>query len=98
MRFTRFALAAAAAHNVLAAPSLRPTVDRAFSCGAPEPDAEHIQISQKFAAQEAAALREGRFSALATTTVDVYFHVVSNTTALKDGYLTVQSHPHPPKR
>ncbi|KAK4235206.1 metalloprotease MEP1-like protein [Achaetomium macrosporum] len=87
MRFTPFALAAAAAHNAFAAPSLRPA-ERPFSCGAPEPDAEHIKISQKFAAQEAAALAAGNFSIQAVTTVDVYFHVVASSTSLSDGYVT----------
>ncbi|KAL2145835.1 hypothetical protein VTI28DRAFT_6132 [Corynascus sepedonium] len=89
MRFTPFALAAAAIHGVAAAPSreTRPA-ERGFACGAPEPDAEHIKISQQFAAQEAALLASGNLTVKATTTVDVYFHVVAKSTSLSGGYVT----------
>lgn len=94
MRFTPFALAAAAIHGVAAAPSreTRPT-ERGFACGAPEPDAEHIKISQQFAAQEAALLASGNLTVKATTTVDVYFHVVAKSTSLSGGYVTVRTGP-----
>jgi hypothetical protein len=87
MRFTPFALAVTAAQGVLAIPS-RPS-GRGFQCGAPEPHAEHIKISEKFAAQEAAAAAAGKFAIEAVTTVDTYFHVVASSTSLSDGYLTV---------
>jgi len=92
MRFTPFALAAAAIHGVAAAPSreTRPA-ERGFACGAPEPDAEHIKISQQFAAQEAALLASGNLTVKATTTVDVYFHVVAKSTSLSGGYVTVRT-------
>lgn len=93
MRFTSFALAAAVAHGALAAPprESRPA-EQPFACGAPEPSAEHIQISQEFAAQEAAARSAGNFTTRAVTTVDVYFHVVAASTALSDGYVTVSTY------
>ena len=91
MRFAPFVLAATAAHGVLAIPS-RPS-GRGFQCGAPEPHAEHIRISEKFAAQEAAAAAAGSFAAEAVTTIDTYFHVVASSTALSDGYLTVSDLP-----
>jgi hypothetical protein len=86
MRFTPFALAAAA-HSALAIPS-KPS-GRGFGCGAPEPDAEHIKISQKFAAEEAAVAAAGNFAIQAVTNVDVYFHVVASSTSLSGGYVTV---------
>jgi hypothetical protein len=92
MRFT-LAFAAAAAHSALAIPA-KPS-GRGFGCGAPEPDAEHIKISQKFAQQEAAFAASGNFSIQAVTTVDTYFHVVASSTSLSGGYLTV-SQPHFP--
>lgn len=77
MRFTPFALALAAAQGAIAAPSRETKpISRGFGCGAPEPDAEHIRISQKFAAQEASLRASGNFSIQATVTVDAYFHVV----------------------
>jgi len=89
MRFTPFALAAAAVQGALAAPSreTRPS-ERAFACGAPEPAAEHIKISQKFAAKEAEFVASGNFTTQAVTTVDVYFHVVASSTSLSGGYVT----------
>ena len=95
MRFTPIALAAAAAQGALARPS---NPAKAFTCGAPEPDAEHIKISQKFAIQEAQAFaiaaESGNFTTQAVTTVDTYFHVVASSTSLSGGYVTV-SHPPP---
>lgn len=85
MRLAPLALAAAAVHAAVAAPS-----GREFGCGAPEPDPEHIEISKQFAVQEAAALAAGNFSAMATITVDTYFHVVASSTSLSGGYLTVR--------
>ncbi|KAK4034306.1 metalloprotease [Parachaetomium inaequale] len=91
MRFTPFALAAAAASGALAAPQreVRPA-GRGFGCGAPEPDAEHIKISQQFAAQEAQArvAASGNFTIQAVTTVDTYFHVVAASTSVSGGYIT----------
>jgi hypothetical protein len=86
MRFTGFAFALAAAHGALAAPS---NPSRGFGCGAPEPDAEHIRVSQQFAAQEAAFVASGNRSIQAITTVDTYFHVVASSTSLSGGYVTV---------
>ncbi|KAK4121223.1 metalloprotease [Parathielavia appendiculata] len=85
MRFT-FAFTALAAHSALAVPA-KPS-GRGFGCGAPEPDAEHIKISQKFAEKEAAFAASGNFSIQAVTTVDTYFHVVASSTSLSGGYLT----------
>ena len=85
MRFTPFALVAGLAQTAFAAPSAR-----GFACGAPEPDAEHIRISQKFAAQEAAALASGAFSIQATIAVDTYFHVVSTSSTLSGGNVPVR--------
>ncbi|KAK4104429.1 metalloprotease MEP1-like protein [Parathielavia hyrcaniae] len=85
MRFT-FALAALAAHSALAIPA-KPS-KHGFSCGAPEPDAEHIKISQQFAQSEAAFRASGNVSTRAVTTVDTYFHVVASSTSLSGGYLT----------
>jgi hypothetical protein len=77
MRFTPFALAVAAAQGAMAAPSRETKpISRGFGCGAPEPDAEHIRISQKFAAEEAQFRAAGNFSIQATVNVDAYFHVV----------------------
>ena len=77
MRFTPFALALAAAQGTLAAPSRETKpIGRCFGCGSPEPDAEHIRVSQQFAAQEASLRATGNFSIQATVTVDTYFHVV----------------------
>ncbi|GAB1315232.1 Extracellular metalloprotease [Madurella fahalii] len=84
MRFTPLALAAVAAQSVFAAPRQL----RDFGCAAPEPDAEHIKISQGFAAQEAAAAASGNFSIQTTTTIETYFHVVAASDTLEGGYLT----------
>ena len=94
MWFTRFTLTLAAAHGALAAPS-RPAA-RGFGCGAPDPDAEHIKISQAFAAQEAAFSASGNLTTQAVTTIDTYFPVVASSTSLSGGYLTVRP-PQPPK-
>ncbi|KAL2152737.1 hypothetical protein VTH82DRAFT_5922 [Thermothelomyces myriococcoides] len=90
MRFTPIALAAAAVHGVVAAPQreVRPAPgEQVFSCGAPEPDAEHIKISQQFAAQEAELLASGNLTTQATINVDLYFHVVATSTDLSGGYI-----------
>ncbi|KAL2158250.1 hypothetical protein VTH06DRAFT_4570 [Thermothelomyces fergusii] len=90
MRFTPIALAAAAVHGVVAAPQreTRPAPSSGtFACGAPEPDAEHIRISQQFAAQEAELLASGNLTTQATISVDVYFHVVARSTSLSGGYI-----------
>ncbi|KAJ4302444.1 hypothetical protein N0V88_002588 [Collariella sp. IMI 366227] len=85
MRLAALALAAFAAQGAIARPK---NPEKAFQCGAPEPDEEHIKISQGFAKQEAAAVAAGLFTTQAVTTVDVYFHVVASSTALSGGYLT----------
>lgn len=93
MRFTPIALAAAAVHGVVAAPQreVRPAPgEQVFSCGAPEPDAEHIKISQQFAAQEAELLASGNLTTQATINVDLYFHVVATSTDLSGGYIPVR--------
>jgi hypothetical protein len=78
MRFTSFALAVAAAQGAIAAPQRETKpISRGFGCGAPEPDAEHIRVSQQFAEQEASRRMAGNFSIQATVNVDTYFHVVS---------------------
>lgn len=92
MRFTPLALAAAAAHSVLAAPPREPRPlpgTRGFGCGAPEPHDEHIKISQKFAAEEAAFAASGNISIQAVTTVETYFHVVAASKSVSGGYITV---------
>ncbi|KAL2258477.1 hypothetical protein VTK26DRAFT_8200 [Humicola hyalothermophila] len=87
MRFTPFALAAAAAQGALARPS-----NPVFGCGAPEPTEEHIKISQQFAIDEANALlakaASGNYTTQDVITVDTYFHVVASSTSLSGGYLT----------
>jgi hypothetical protein len=84
MHFSPIALQALFAAVVSAA-----ATPRAFNCGTPEPDQEHVKISQKFAAQEKEFIASGNFSIAATINVDVYFHVVASSTAVKDGYVTV---------
>lgn len=86
MRFSLAALALANAVTVLAAPQLEPG---RFSCGAPEPSAEHVAISQEFAKEEAYAIANGTVAKRAVTYVDAYFHVVASSTAASDGYLSV---------
>jgi hypothetical protein len=66
---------------------------KVFNCGTKEPSAEHIQISQHFAAQEKEFAASGNFSIAATISVDVYFHVVASSTAVADGYVTVRCAP-----
>jgi hypothetical protein len=66
------------------------TKHKVFSCGTKEPSAEHIKISQKFAAQEKEFAAAGGLSTAATISVDVYFHVVASSTAEADGYVTVR--------
>ncbi|KAH6641835.1 hypothetical protein F5144DRAFT_591006 [Chaetomium tenue] len=93
MRFTPFALALAAAQGAIAAPSRETKpISRGFGCGAPEPDAEHIRVSQQFAAQEASLRASGNFSIQATVTVDTYFHVVhrSSSDDVSDSVLNSQ--------
>lgn len=97
MRFTPLALAAIAVQSVSAAPRQL----RGFGCAAPEPDAEHIKISQGFAAQEAAAAAAAaaarnfrNFSNQSTTIIETYFHVVAESTSLEGGYLPVGASPH----
>ncbi|KAL2130453.1 hypothetical protein VTI74DRAFT_6382 [Chaetomium olivicolor] len=85
MRLTSLALVAIAAQGAFARPK---PVERGFKCGAPEPDEEHIKISQGFAAKEAHVFAAGNFTAQAVTTVDVYFHVVASSTSISGGYLT----------
>jgi hypothetical protein len=86
MRFTSLVAAAIATPAVLAGttgragrPSLK------FGCGAPDPTAEQLSVAASFAAQE--ARRPHRSTSI---NVDVYFHVVAESTALEDGYLTNQ--------
>jgi len=86
MRFSLAALALANAVTVLAAPQVDPG---RFSCGAPEPSAEHVAISQAFAKDEAMAIANGTVTKRAVTTIDVYFHVVASSTAASGGYLSV---------
>ncbi|KAK4186189.1 hypothetical protein QBC35DRAFT_281396 [Podospora australis] len=95
MRFT-LATVAAMAGAAIAAPQGDVTPGR-FSCGAPEPSAEHIKVSHDFALQEAEAVvnsfknldaRDGNVTAQAITYVDTYFHVVASSTSLSGGYLS----------
>jgi hypothetical protein len=85
MRFSLVALALANAVTVLAAPQVEPG---RFSCGAPEPSADHVAISQEFAKEEAYAIANGTVAKRAITYVDAYFHVVASSTAASDGYLS----------
>lgn len=62
-----------------------------FGCGTSEPSADHVKISQKFAAQEKEFAASGGLSIMATISVDVYFHVVASSTTVANGYITVCS-------
>ena len=79
MQFKSLFVGAMAASGALAADRL---------CGFKEPSAEDIAIAQSFAAQEAA--NETMFLQ-ATTTVDVYFHVIATSQSTSGGYLSVSS-------
>ena len=82
--------------SIFAAAISAAATPRPFGCGAPEPSQEHVKISQKFAAQEKEFAASGNLSIAATINVDVYFHVVASSTAVSDGYVTVNFTPPPP--
>lgn len=86
MRFTSLVTAAMATPAVLAGTTGRPgRPSLQFGCAAPDPTADHLSIAASLAAQE--ARRPHRTTSI---NVDVYFHVVAESTALSDGYLTDQ--------
>ncbi|OHE99990.1 metalloprotease [Colletotrichum orchidophilum] len=58
-----------------------------LGCGTHDPTPEHIEISKKFAEEEAA--NNGTMSLMAATiNVNVYFHVVASSQTVANGYLT----------
>lgn len=59
-------------------------------CGTPEPTEKQIAESKAFYAVEKEARAAGNFSAAAQTIeVNVYFHVLSTSDAVEDGYISV---------
>lgn len=60
------------------------------TCGAPEPTEEQIALAKSFYVMEQEARAAGNFSAAAQTIeVNVYFHVLSTSNAVEDGYISV---------
>lgn len=82
MQFKSLFLGAVATSGALAADRL---------CGFKEPSAEDIAIAQTFAAQEAESLAAANetMSIQATTTVNVYFHVIATSQSASGGYISV---------
>lgn len=81
MKNTLFLLAGLVATCIAAA-------DR--QCGTPQPTAEQIAESKAFYAIEKEARLAGNFSAAAQTIeVNVYFHVLSTSDQVEDGYISV---------
>ncbi|KAH7400284.1 metalloprotease 1 precursor [Cadophora sp. MPI-SDFR-AT-0126] len=89
------ALASALTPMVSAHPANGPR-DTKFGCGV-VPTAEFLAIAKDMAAEEAASksalgvsalAADGAVSALATITVNVYFHVVARSTAASGGYVS----------
>jgi hypothetical protein len=58
-------------------------------CGTPEPTKQQLAETRAMLEKERIALAKGESRALATFTVNTYFHVVASNTALSGGYLTV---------
>ncbi|CZT44468.1 related to Extracellular metalloprotease VDBG_01143 [Rhynchosporium secalis] len=91
-RFAFLALAASILSTVSAHPANGPR-DTKFGCGV-VPTPEFIAAAQAIAAEEEAqkaslgASLVSDVSALATTTVNVYFHVVSKSNAVSGGYVS----------
>lgn len=60
------------------------------SCGAPEPTEEQIALAKSFYAIEKEARLAGNYSAASQTIeINVYFHVLSTSNAVEDGYISV---------
>ncbi|KAK8127013.1 metalloprotease [Apiospora kogelbergensis] len=78
MQFKSLFLGAVAASGALAADRL---------CGFKEPSAEDIAIAQAFAAEEAAANETMSLKVMATTNVNVYFHVIATSQSASGGYI-----------
>ncbi|KAJ4385737.1 hypothetical protein N0V93_010167 [Gnomoniopsis smithogilvyi] len=61
----------------------------ARSCGAPEPTEAQIALAKSFYAMEQEARLAGNYSAAAQTIeINVYFHVLSTSNAVEDGYIS----------
>lgn len=61
------------------------------SCGAPEPTDEQIALAKSLYVMEKEARVAGNYSALAQTIeINVYFHVLSTSNAVADGYISVR--------
>lgn len=58
-------------------------------CGTPEPTEQQMAESRAMLEKERIALAKGEGRALASFTVNTYFHVVARSTSVSDGYLTV---------
>lgn len=85
MQFKSLFLGAVAASGALGADRL---------CGFKEPSAEDIAIAQAFAAQEAAANETMSLKVMATTNVNVYFHVIATSQSASGGYIPVSTKIH----
>ncbi|KAI1372776.1 Metalloprotease [Hypoxylon crocopeplum] len=57
-------------------------------CGTPEPTEAQIAASKAMLAKEREQRAKGEFNALASITVNTYFHVVASSTSISGGYLT----------
>ncbi|KAI1206868.1 Metalloprotease [Annulohypoxylon truncatum] len=74
----------AAAHFVLP----RAAGNATRLCGTPDPTPEQIATSEAMLKKERELRAKGEFRALASFTVDTYFHVVASSTSVDDGYIT----------
>lgn len=93
-RFAFLALAFATCLSPIMAHPANGPRDTKFGCGV-VPTAEFLATAKEMAAEEAASksaigslAADGAISALATITVNVYFHVVARSTAASGGYVT----------
>lgn len=58
-------------------------------CGTPEPTVAQMAASEAMLARERELRAKGEFRALASFSVNTYFHVVASSTSASAGYLTV---------
>ncbi|KAI2613426.1 Metalloprotease [Hypoxylon sp. NC1633] len=88
MLFKTAAAAALLASSAAAYVFPREPLNTTRLCGTPEPTEKQIAASQAFLAKEQELRAKGEGRALASFTVNTYFHVVAASRSAADGYLT----------
>ncbi|KAI0020339.1 hypothetical protein F4780DRAFT_791981 [Xylariomycetidae sp. FL0641] len=83
---TAFLASSVSAHSLLRSESSNST----RICGTPEPTVEQLATAQSMLERERARRESGGLRAMAGFTVDTYFHVVTASKSVDDGYITQQ--------